>query len=135
MRARLEKRRDKLRAEFNAGGETLAELARERSNLESVLLRIRGAADVLAEESAAGDGADADAELGARVQERLAELRREIEDGVQRCAALDARRDELEASLLRTSGAIQVLEEILGAAPAAEGSPADAVPPSTVPSS
>ena len=51
------------------------------------------------------------------LQARLAELRGERERGEQMLAELQARQAALRDTLLRISGAIQVLEEQLGAAP------------------
>lgn len=48
-----------------------------------------------------------------RLEQRLAELRQEFEKGQQALADLDAQRDNLRQTLLRISGAIQVLEEEL----------------------
>ena len=44
---------------------------------------------------------------------RLEELRRELEKGKQRLEALDRERQELRDTMLRISGAIQVIEELL----------------------
>lgn len=47
------------------------------------------------------------------MQERLAELRAEFEKGQQQLHLLDQQRAEIRDTLLRISGAIQVLEELL----------------------
>ncbi len=47
------------------------------------------------------------------MKERLAELRAEFEKGQQRLQLLDQQRAEVRDTLLRISGAIQVLEELL----------------------
>jgi prefoldin subunit 5 len=47
------------------------------------------------------------------MQERLAELKAEFERGQQHLQALDQQRAQLRDTLLRISGAIQVLEELL----------------------
>jgi predicted nuclease with TOPRIM domain len=47
------------------------------------------------------------------MRERLAELKAEFEVGQQRLQALDQQRAGLRDTLLRISGAIQVLEELL----------------------
>lgn len=44
--------------------------------------------------------------------ERLLALRKELEKGQQQMALLDQRRQELRDTILRISGAIQVLEEL-----------------------
>lgn len=55
----------------------------------------------------------ADQILRDRLTERLDTLRREYATGEQQIAALDARAAELRSTLLRISGAVQVLEEML----------------------
>jgi len=47
------------------------------------------------------------------MKERLARLRLEYEKGRQELAALERRRQQVETTLLRISGAIQVLEELM----------------------
>jgi hypothetical protein len=47
------------------------------------------------------------------VPNRLEELKRELEKGRQRLEALDRERQELRDTMLRISGAIQVIEELL----------------------
>ena len=47
------------------------------------------------------------------LEERLAELRTQIDEGQQQLAALERRKQELQTTLYRISGAVQVLEEIL----------------------
>lgn len=54
-----------------------------------------------------------------QVEQRLQSLRAEIDAGQRMLAELDARRAETQATMLRISGAIQVLEEVLGAPDAA----------------
>lgn len=54
----------------------------------------------------------------ARMRDRLAELRREQASGLEALAEIQRKEQELRATLLRISGAIQVLEELLeGPAP------------------
>ena len=52
------------------------------------------------------------------IDRRLAELRAELDAGRQLQSELDARQAELRQSMLRISGAIQVLGELAGAAEA-----------------
>jgi len=47
------------------------------------------------------------------MKERLGQLRVEYEKGRQQLAALEQRRHEVEITLLRISGAIQVLQELM----------------------
>lgn len=49
--------------------------------------------------------------------QRLEELRSEFEAGQKMFAELEAKQAHLKSSLLRISGAIQVLEELLSQAP------------------
>lgn len=58
------------------------------------------------------------ADLSDRIAARLAELRQELDKGQQLLADLDERREGLRESLLRISGAIQVLEELGDGRPA-----------------
>jgi hypothetical protein len=47
------------------------------------------------------------------VTNRLEELKRELEKGRQRLEVLDRERQELRDTMLRISGAVQVIEELL----------------------
>ena len=64
--------------------------------------------------------------MNAQIQNRLGQLKEELAAGESALADLDAQREHLVATLLRLSGAIQVLGEILadevGEAPASPGS-------------
>jgi hypothetical protein len=51
-----------------------------------------------------------------QLEQRLRELRLELENGQRMLADLEKQRVNLEKTLLRISGAIQVLEEELGKA-------------------
>lgn len=53
--------------------------------------------------------------LRTRLEERLTELRKELADGEKMIADLQARQSQLRETLLRISGAVQVLEEELEA--------------------
>lgn len=50
MRARLEKRLEELRTEFDSGQAMLADLDKKRADLQTTLTRISGAIQVLEEE-------------------------------------------------------------------------------------
>jgi hypothetical protein len=64
-----------------------------------------------------------------QIEERLAALRQEYEAGGRMLADLEARRVELQQTLLRIGGAVQVLEELLGSdEPAARTSGGDPAP-------
>lgn len=52
MREQLERRLSELKAEFEAGQQTLADLEARQTNLRNTLLRISGAIQVLEEELA-----------------------------------------------------------------------------------
>jgi predicted nuclease with TOPRIM domain len=62
--------------------------------------------------------------LKIKAEQRLAELQAEFEAGQQMLSELEAKRANLEKTLLRISGAMQVLEELL----AAEGQAAGEAP-------
>ena len=59
MQEQLTNRLQELRAEFEAGQKKLADLEGQASNLRTMLLRISGAIQVLEEELAKANGADA----------------------------------------------------------------------------
>lgn len=54
-----------------------------------------------------------------QMEQRLEELKHEYEAGQKMLADLEQKRISLEQTMLRISGAIQVLEEMLAADPAA----------------
>jgi hypothetical protein len=62
--------------------------------------------------------------MQAQLEQRLGELKAEFEAGQQMLAELEAKQLNLQQTLLRISGAIQVLEELLAsvAPPAVNGS-------------
>ena len=53
------------------------------------------------------------------MQQRLAVLREELASGEAQLRALDERRTQLQQTMLRISGAIQVLEELIQQDPSA----------------
>jgi uncharacterized protein (UPF0147 family) len=55
--------------------------------------------------------------MKAKIEQRLQELKSEFESGQKMLADLDAQQANLKATLLRISGAIQVLEELLQDSP------------------
>lgn len=57
--------------------------------------------------------------MNSTIQERLEELKAEHLNGQRLLADLEARRNSLQATLLRISGAIQVLEELANPNPTA----------------
>jgi predicted nuclease with TOPRIM domain len=63
-----------------------------------------------------------------QLSQRLQELRSEFEAGQKILAELEAKQAHLKSSLLRISGAIQVLEELLSQA-SSEGQPQKAAEP------
>jgi hypothetical protein len=68
--------------------------------------------------------------MQAQVQQRLEELRSEFEAGQRMLAELDARRAELQQTLLRIGGAVQVLEELLDTSGAVREQAGDSARPS-----
>lgn len=63
-----------------------------------------------------------------RLEQRMAELRNELIVGQKMSNELDAKRAELQTTMLRIAGAIQVIEEVLQAEPAAEIPPTPSAP-------
>lgn len=61
-----------------------------------------------------------------KLEERLQELRMEFESGQKMLADLDAQRNNVQQTVLRISGAIQVLEELLGSEESKSGNGAEA---------
>ncbi len=51
--------------------------------------------------------------MRSRLETRLSELKKEFEEGQRMLSEVEAKRENLRQSLLRISGAIQVLEEEL----------------------
>ena len=66
------------------------------------------------------------------MEQKLQDLKERFEQGQQQLAVLEQRRTELRDSLLRLSGAIQVLEEIKAAEGNETGSTPQATPVSVV---
>jgi prefoldin subunit 5 len=56
-----------------------------------------------------------------QAERRVSELKAELQKGQQVLAELEARQAELRQTLLRISGAIQVLDELLAGGTPAEG--------------
>lgn len=71
-----------------------------------------------------------------RLQKRVTELEAEYRAGQEMLAELDAKRADLQQTLLRISGAIQVLKELLDAKPCSAGDdgPGSAQPGTPTPS-
>ncbi len=61
-----------------------------------------------------------------QIQARLADLKKQFEAGQAQMQELERQQAYLRETMLRISGAIQVLEELLAAAPAASAPPAPA---------
>ena len=59
------------------------------------------------------------------VDERVQQLKLELEKGQQEMARLDLRRQELRDTMLRISGAIQVIEELMAQQSAAASPQSD----------
>ena len=57
------------------------------------------------------------------MNDRLIQLKNELERGQEQMALLDRRRQELRDTMLRISGAIQVLEELQAQSAQAESAP------------
>jgi hypothetical protein len=66
------------------------------------------------------------AEVAERAEAQLEILRKEFEAGERRLAELERQRAQLTETMLRISGAIQVLEDVLGQSAAEPASDSDA---------
>jgi hypothetical protein len=71
---------------------------------------------------------DEEAAMDERARARLELLRKEFELGQTQLAEVDAQRTKLTEALLRISGAIQVLEELVGDRPGSASPPANGAP-------
>jgi predicted nuclease with TOPRIM domain len=60
-----------------------------------------------------------------QIEERREALKAEFEAGQKMLGELEARQAQLRETMLRISGAIQVLDELLGAGASASAQPAD----------
>jgi predicted nuclease with TOPRIM domain len=78
-----------------------------------------------------GEGLEVDS-MREMVQARLGELQREYEQGRARLRELERQQRHLEDQLLRVSGAVQVLEEILARVGDADGNGHGAEPASAL---
>lgn len=107
--AALEQRLADLKAEYQTGQSLLADWEAKKAALESTLLRISGAIQVLEDELASG----MDEALRAKVEARLADLKQEYATGQQMLADYEQKISDLRLNLLRIAGAIQVIEEEL----------------------
>jgi len=66
-----------------------------------------------------------------KLEQRVTELKAEQEKGQRMLAGIDARQAELRQTLLRISGAIQVLEELLAGSGASSRNGTDGTAPVT----
>lgn len=66
-----------------------------------------------------------------KLEERLRELRGELESGRALLDELETKRANLQSTLLRIAGAIQVLEELLASETRTDGAQGVATPPAT----
>lgn len=64
-----------------------------------------------------------------RLEQRLAGLKNELASGQRMQTELDAKRAQLQATMLRIEGAIHLIEEMLQSEPAPALEPGAAVPP------
>lgn len=66
-----------------------------------------------------------------KLEERLRELRGELENGRALLDELETKKANLQSTLLRITGAIQVLEELLASETATDGAQGAAAAPSS----
>ena len=74
MKEQLEKRIEELKAEFEAGQKTLADLQNQQTSLRETILRISGAIQVLEEELAKAESSPSEPEEAGDV-ENLSDIR------------------------------------------------------------
>ena len=72
-----------------------------------------------------GQAVEGEHTMRERLEQRLKELKAEFESGQKMLAELEAKQANLRESLLRISGAIQVLEEMLAQQPRPTGDEVD----------
>lgn len=135
MKEKVQQRLQSLKAEFDNFQDILADYEVKQSNLQNTLFRISGAIQVLKEElskiseilestsqlpeivSAKTGIINQDLKTSNQIKEqleqRLQTLKVEFEDGQRILADYEAKHSNLQNTLLRISGAIQVLEEEL----------------------
>ena len=139
LQEQLNQRLEDLKTEYTSGQKALAGLEARQSNIQSTLLRIQGAIQVL-EELAKEDSARADdtpshvqpnssstdstvtaaandfVPLTERLRQRLQDLKGEYASGQTVLAQLEAKRAHTRDMMLCIEGAIKVLEEELAEA-------------------
>jgi hypothetical protein len=71
--------------------------------------------------------------LQIQIEQRLSELKTEYQTGQTMLAELEAKQADLRQMLLRISGAIQVLEELLAAVPTTDNLTSSSQPTVTAP--
>ncbi|WP_432194820.1 hypothetical protein [Streptomyces sp. bgisy027] len=69
--------------------------------------------------------------MRAEIEKRVSELESEYREGQRMLADLEAKQADLQQTLLRISGALQVLNELLAAENASETHAAEPAPPVT----
>ena len=69
--------------------------------------------------------------MKAKLEERLQELRNELESGRTLLEEIESKKANLQSTLLRISGAIQVLEELLASETASEDAGAKKATPTS----
>ncbi|WNZ08057.1 hypothetical protein [Streptomyces sp. 11x1] len=67
--------------------------------------------------------------MRAEIEKRVSELETEFAEGKRMLAELEARQTDVQQTLLRISGALQVLNELLAAEDARETDGAEPAPP------
>ncbi|WP_327396853.1 hypothetical protein [Streptomyces phaeochromogenes] len=67
--------------------------------------------------------------MRAEIEKRVSELETEYRDGQRMLADLEAKQADLQQTVLRISGALQVLNELLAAENASQAGDADPTPP------
>ncbi|WP_243713786.1 hypothetical protein [Nostoc sp. 106C] len=135
MKTQLEKRLQVMKLEFEDGHKILANYETKQANLQKILLRISGAIQVLQEEDSKiseilenlskisevinketgviNQDLKVSNQIKEQLEQRLQSLKLEFEDGQRILADYEIKQANLQTTLLRISGGIQVLEEEL----------------------
>jgi DNA repair exonuclease SbcCD ATPase subunit len=118
-----------LQCEFEVGQKMLVEMEHKRENLEQKSAK-SGTGDQGGGARGKAPGVSVDERfiqqwshaMRGQLEQRLQQLKAEFETGQKMLTDLEQKRANLEQTLLRISGAIQVLEEVLAAEKVAENS-------------
>ncbi len=113
MKTKLEARLAELKAVYEADQKALAEYKTKMQDLADTLTRISSEIQVLEDEINSNEASSSDAAMKATLEARLAGLRADSEAGQKMLTEYESKTRDLADSLIRVSGAMQVLEDII----------------------